>query len=202
MKFKSLLPMILLFLSSSALAQEGAKLKSIEVSFGDSAFTSGLNVATFFSLNNRTDMEVIGNSERFYLTSNFKFTDSKENIKLSVDATGGVFKKLPWIGPRVTYYPVKRFMLLYWGGWSSGRIGELRPEVKSFCQQISVYVSPTKSFSIGYNILKFDVYKTTHLPEMAYRFKLQENLLLGASTTYDTTARKPLFCVSLKYILK
>lgn len=188
-----------LFVSNIALAEEGAKLKSVEVSFGDSAFTSGLNISTFFSLNNRTDMEVVGNSERFYVTSNFKFGESS---KLSLDATGGVFKKLPWIGPRVTYYPVKQLMLLYWGGWSSGRIGELRPEVKSFCQQISAYVSPIKNLSVGYNVLKFDIYKTTQLPEIAYHYPLQENLRLGASATYDTVARKPLFCVSLKYILK
>jgi hypothetical protein len=144
-------------------------------------------------------MEVVGNSERFYVTSNFKFG---ETGKLSLDATGGVFKKLPWVGPRVTYYPVKRLMLLYWGGWSSGRVGELRPEVKSFCQQLSAYVTPAKNWSVGYNIVKLDVYKTTQLPEIAYRYPLQENLRLGASATYDTVARKPLFCVSLKYVLK
>jgi hypothetical protein len=195
---KTLFTFIFLFLFSGlVLAEEGAKLKSVEVSFGDSAFTSGLNVSTLFSLNQKTDLEVVGNSERFYITSNFKVGD-----KLSLDATGGVFKKLPWVGPRVTYYPMKRLMLLYWGGWSSGRVGELRPEVKSFCQQLSAYVTPVKNVSVGYNIVKLDAYKTTQLPEIAYRYEIQENLRLGASATYDTLARKPLFCVSLKYILR
>jgi len=185
-------------LSSAAYAEdEEAKLKNIEVSFGDSAFTSGLNIAMLFSLTDNRDFQLVGNSDRFYATLNFKVGD-----KLSLDATGGVFKKIPWVGPRVVYYPVKSVMLMYWGGVSAGRIGALAAEPKSFCQQFSAYVVPEKHLSLGYNIIKFDAYKTTQLPEVAYYQPLNENLRVGFSATYDTVAKDPLFCTSLMYTFK
>lgn len=189
--FLLLLPVI-----SLAQQEEGPRIKSAELSFGDSAFTSGLNMSLVFSLSPNKDFELVGNSERFYTTMNFKV-----GKKISLDATGGVFKKLPWAGPRIVYYPVKPLMLLYWGGWSSGRIGELGPRAKSFCQQLSAYYSPRaiKNLSVGYNIVKLDVYKTTQLPEIAYGYNLTEDIKIGASATYDTVARKPLFCMSMRY---
>lgn len=192
-----------LLLTDSLAAEENGsgspRLKSAELSYGDSAFTSGLNISMLFSLDKSKDFELVGNSERFYTTLNFKV-----GKRLSLDATGGVFKKLPWAGPRVIFYPVKSIMLLYWGGWSSGRIGQLRPEVKSFCQQLSAYyaVPLVKNVSVGYNIVKLDVYKTTQLPEIAYGYRLTNSMRLGASATYDTVARKPLFCMSLRYTFK
>lgn len=174
--------------------EEEARLKSITVSYGDSAFTSGLNISMLFTLNEKRDLELVGNSDRFYATLNFKV-----HRTLSLDATGGAFKKLPWIGPRIVYTPVKQVMALYWGGVSTGRIGALRAEAKSFCQQLSFYITPIESISVGFNVVKFDAYKTTHLPEVAYSYKLRKNLKLGVSATYDTVARNPLFCVSTSY---
>lgn len=192
---KKLIPLyIFAFFSPAIFGEEQTGLKNVELSFGDSAFTSGLNVSLLFVLRENREFQLVGNSDRFYTTLNFK-----ANKKLSLDATGGVFKKIPWAGPRVVFTPVKQVMFMYWGGWSAGRIGALRAEVKSFCQQYSAYVTPNKHLSIGYNGIKFDTYKTTHLPEVAYYYWLGEGLRLGASATYDTTARKPLFCVSLMY---
>jgi hypothetical protein len=184
-----------LFTCSILYAEDGPKLRNAEVSYGDSAFTSGLNISLNFLLSQKKTLELVGNSERFYSTLNFKMGD-----KLSLDVTGGVFKKLPWVGPRVVYYPIKPVMFLYWGGWSSGRIGKLSPEVKSFCQQFSLYVSPAKNLSVGYNAVKIDVYKTTQLPEIAYRYNVLESISIGASVTYDLVERKPLFSMSAKYI--
>lgn len=177
-----------------ARSQEGAKLKNIEVSWGDSAFTSGLNLSLLFSLNDKKDVQLVGNSERFYATLNYKIHE-----KLSLDVTGGSFKKVPWAGPRITYYPVKPVMIMYWGGWSAGRVGDLKPELKSFCQQFSAYATPEKHISIGYTVIKYDVYKTDHLPEVAYYYWLKKDLRLGASVTYDVVAKKPLFCMSLMF---
>lgn len=194
---KFLVALIALWLISSlpVCAQEKAKLKNAEISWGDSAFTSGLNVSLLFSLKeDKRDLQLVGNSERFYAT-----LDSKITPKLSLDATGGVFKKIPWAGPRVVYYPVKPVMLMYWGGWSAGRIGDLKPELKSFCQQFSAYATPNKHLSIGYTVIKWDVYKTNHLPEVAYYYWLKKNLRLGASATYDVVEKKPLFCMSLMF---
>lgn len=184
-------------LASSLFAEDSPRVKSVEMSYGDSAFTSGLNIATVFALDESMDFELVGNSERFYSTLNFKF-----GKRLSLDATGGSFKKLPWVGPRVVIKPVSRIMFLYWGGWSSGRIGALKAEIKSFCQQGSVYAYPWKGLAVGYNVVKVDVYKTTQLPEIAYGVSLTESVRLGASATYDTVARKPLLCMSLKYVFR
>lgn len=182
-------------LSSISFAQEdGAKLKNVGVSWGDSAFTSGLNVSMLFSVKDNRDVELVGNSDRFYATLN-----SRVGNKLSLDVTGGVFKKIPWVGPRVVIMPVKPVMFMYWGGWSTGRIGALKAEVKSFCQQFSLYVAPVESISVGYTVIKVDAYKTTMLPEVAYYYKLRKDLRLGASATYDTVEKKPLFCMSLLY---
>lgn len=192
---KKLLLSAFLFYFSSVFAQEGVKLKNATMSYGDSAFTSGLNIATTFSLKPNRDLELVGNSERFYATVNFKTGGNK----LSLDATTGVFKKLPWAGPRVVYTPVKQVMAMYWGGVSTGRVGALKAEPKSFFQQLSFYVYPMESVSLGYTVIKLDVYKTTTLPEVAYRFKLMKDVKVGVSATYDTVARKPLFCMSLSY---
>ncbi len=178
-----------------AYAQEKeAQLKNVEVSWGESAFTSGLNVSLLFALKDNGDLQLVGNNERFYAVLGFKVRD-----KLSLDVSGGVFKKIPWAGPRVTYYPVKPIMLMYWGGWSTGRIGDLQPELKSFCQQFSAYTMPTKNLSVGYTIIKFDVYKTNQLPEVAYYYWLKKNFRLGASATYDVVEKKPLFCMSIMF---
>lgn len=171
-----------------------AELKNIEVSWGDSAFTSGLNISLLFALKDNKDLQLVGNSERFYAVLDFKV-----HKKLFLGASGGTFKKLPWAGPRITFYPVKPVMLMYWGGWSTGRIGNLKPEAKSFYQQFSAYVTPNKHLSVGYTVIKFDVYKTNHLPEVAYYYWLKKNFRLGASATYDVVAKKPLFCMSLMF---
>ncbi|MFA6269806.1 MAG: hypothetical protein WC657_01185 [Candidatus Paceibacterota bacterium] len=180
---------------SSVFAQEGVKLKDVTMSYGDSAFTSGLNIATTFSLKPNRDLELVGNSERFYTTVNFKTASNK----LSLDATAGAFKKLPWVGPRVVYTPVKQVMAMYWSGVSAGRVEAIRAEPKSFFQQLSFYVYPIEGVSLGYTAIKMDVYKATMLPEVAYKFKLMKDLKMGVSATYDTVAKKPLFCVFLSY---
>ncbi len=178
-----------------AYAQEKeAQLKSAEVSWGDSAFTSGLNVSLLFGLKDNKDLQLVGNSERFYAVLDFKV-----HKKLILGASGGVFKKLPWAGPRITYYPVKPVMFMYWGGYSTGRIGALKPEIKSFVQQFSAYATPNKHLSVGYTLIKYDVYKTDHLPEVAYYYWLKKNIRLGASATYDVVAKKPLFCMFLTF---
>lgn len=174
--------------------EEEAELKNIEVSWGDSAFTSGLNVSLLFSLKDNRDLQLTGNSERFYAVLDFKVHD-----KLFLGASGGTFKKLPWAGPRITFYPVKPVMLMYWSGWSTGRIGNLKPEAKSFYQQFGTYVTPNKHLSVGYTAIKFDIYKTNHLPEVAYYYWLKKNIRLGVSATYDVAAKKPLFCMSLMF---
>src|SRR5574343_835395 len=113
---KKFLLVAFLFCFSSIFAQE-VKLKHATMSYGDSAFTSGLNIATSFSLKPNRDLELVGNSERFYATVNFKTGGNK----LSLDATTGGFKKLPCARPLVVYTPVKQVMAMYWGGVSTGR---------------------------------------------------------------------------------
>lgn len=190
---KSLVIFLISF--SLVIAQEGVKPKNVVLSYGDSAFTSGLNVSMMFSLKPNRDLELVGNSERFYATMNFKTGGDK----LSLDATGGVFKGLPWVGPRVVYTPVKQVMALYWSGVSTGRIGALRTKPKSFFQQFSFYVMPVKNISVGYTTIKMDAYKATMLPEALYHFKLMKDVRLGVSATYDTTEKKPLFSLFLAY---
>ncbi len=191
-----LLPLITLFLFSFPALAGDAELKSITVSWGDSAFTSGLNASFLFTLKNNKVVEFVGNHQRFYSVLDFNI---KGKDKLLLGPSLGVFKGMPWVGPRITYYPVKPVMLMYWGSWSAGRIGKLEPNIKSACQQFSVYVMPTKSTSVGYNVVKFDTYKTTHLPEIAYFYQLKDDIKLGASATYDVVAKKPLFCLSLSF---
>jgi len=63
-------------------------------------------------------------------------------------------------------------------------------------------VTPEKHVSIGYTLIKFDVYKTNQLPEAAYSYWLKEEIRLKLSSTYDVVAKKPLFCLSLMYTPK
>jgi hypothetical protein len=182
--------------SASAFTQEKeVKLKSAEISWGDSAFTSGLDTSFLFSLKNDSTLQIVGNHERFYTVLGLNVFKNK----LFLNPTGGIFKKLPWAGPQVIYYPVKPVMLMYWGGYSAGRVGELKPAIKSFCQNYSIYVTPEKHISIGYTVIKFDAYKTNQLPEAAYSYWLKDSIRLKVSSTYDVNQKKPLFCLSLMY---
>ncbi len=171
------------------------QLKSAEISWGDSAFTSGLTASLFFTLKNSSTLELVGNSEQFYAVYDMKLIKDK----LFIGPSGGVFKKLPWVGPRVDYFPIKQVMLMYWAGYSPGRIGNLKSDVKSFYQEYGVYATPEKHLSIGYTLIKFDTNKTDHLPTVAYSYWLKDNLRLKLSYTHDVTAKKPLFCLYLMY---
>lgn len=167
--------------------------KKAEVSFGDSAFTSGLNVATEFSIDKNKEFEVVGNSERFFAVLSYI------TPKLDIEASGGVFKKLPWVGPRIIYRPNNRLMFLYWSGVSPGRVGEPTKKLKSFFQQGTFYTQIHRNLSIGYTIIKFDVYKTNHLPEVGLSKRITDRVMVKFSTTYDINESKPLYMISLLY---
>lgn len=167
--------------------------KKAEVSFGDSAFTSGLNIATEFSINKNKEFEIVGNSERFFAVLSYV------TPKLDIEASGGVFKRLPWVGPRIIYRPNNKLMFLYWSGVSPGRVDGPTKELKSFFQQGTFYTQVHKNLSLGYTIIKFDIYKTNHLPEVGISKRITDRVIFKFSTTYDINESKPLYMVSLLY---
>lgn len=184
---------LFLIIFSSYLLFGQNSFKKAEVSFGDSAFTSGLNLATEFNVGKNKEIEVVGNSERFFGVLSYV------TQKLDIEASGGVFKELPWVGPRIIYRPHNRLMFLYWGGVSPGRVGDAKKEIKSFFQQGTFYTQVHKNLSLGYTIIKFDIYKTNHLPEIGLSKKITDKVTVKFSATYDINESKPLYMVSLLY---
>lgn len=182
-----------IFCIQSIVAQSG-NFKKVDISYGDSAFTSGLNIALGFDLNNRKEFELVGNSQRFFGVLSYSLTP-----KLNIEASGGVFKQLPWVGPRLTYKPTKRLFLLYWGGVGTGRVGESSKSPKSFFQQGTSYLKLYKNISAGYTIIKFDVYRTNHLPEIVLSKKITKKATLRFSATYNVDDKKMLYMSAIEY---
>lgn len=173
-------------------AEDG--FKRAEVSFGDSAFTSGLNLALDFKVGVKKDFELVGNSERFFGVLSYALTP-----KLEVESSGGVFKGLPWAGPRVVYRPHEKVMLMYWGGVSPGRVEERKGGLKSFFQQGTVYSQIHNNLVFGYTVIKFDVYKTNQLPEIVLSKRLTDKVVIKFSVTYNVNEKKPLYMTALVY---
>ena len=181
-----------MFLSGIIIAQS-FELKSLSISTGKSATSSGYDINIGFS-NGTNDFNVIGNHQRVYGT----FSIPVGIPWLAVSASGGFYKNCPWIGPLVVFKPTTFLSTTHWYGLSAGHPDVPALEVNALIKFNSMTLT-LGNLSASCAILTFDCAETDYIPGLKYTGAINGSWMFFLSTDYSTKNKEPLFMFGLKH---